>query len=501
MMNRSAFTGWIRLAAACALIAFPPNASGRLPQATQALTWPASTPEKQGLDSETLTRIFSIVKERHIAIHSLQVVRNGVLVLDACFYPFEPNLVHDCASVTKSIMSLLIGIAIDQGCIASVDELVVPGFPDRTILHLTEYKRKLSVRSLLTMSSGYSSDPDHDEDLLQEMRGSGDWIQFILDKPVESPPDTRFSYCSINFHLLAGIIKNKTGLSPGEFSRRYLFSPLGIREVIWPSDPAGINFGWGDLHLLPADMAKIGYLCLNKGLWGSTRIVSENWISESTQAHVTIDSDEAYGFGWWIRPWPSPGIYEALGRGGQRIVVWPGRNMVIVFTGGYFEPGEPGRIIVDAVKSDSALPENPRFHDLLRKRIEEAGHPPAPERAQALPAIAGRINGKDFLFTDNPFGFRTVRFDFSGRDQGGLKIVKTNSVLEIPFGLDGVYRRSMTGDFNLPRLARAAWQGENRLVLDLYQVCRMNSEEFSVKFDDDKVTIEREHMRAVGRIR
>lgn len=283
--------------------------------------WHNSTPEQQGMDSETLAQAFDLIKVLNINIHSIQIIRNGNMVLNAYFYPYQEGNVHDLASVTKSITSILIGIAIDKGFISSVDIPVIELFAEHKISNIEKNKMKLTLNGLLTMTSGYDCSYQGSETQLFEMRKSNDWIQYMLDMPVKYEPRTQFSYCSGNFHLLAGIILKTTGLSPKEFAQKYLFTPLGIKEVIWPADPNGINFGWGDLHIHPTDMAKIGYLFLNNGKWENKQIVSSHWVEQSTKRSVRLSDNEYYGYGWWIRP--TLGLYEAVGRGGQRIAVWP----------------------------------------------------------------------------------------------------------------------------------------------------------------------------------
>jgi hypothetical protein len=322
------------------------------------------------------------------------------------------------------------------------------------------------------------------------MRKSNDWVQYMLDVPIILEPGTQFSYCSGNFHLLAGIISKTTNLSPKDFAQKYLFTPLGINETIWPTDPNGINFGWGDLHLHPKDMAKIGYLFLQNGKWENEQIVSSYWIHQSLQKSAKLSDVEYYGYGWWIRPVPDPGIYEALGRDGQRIIVWPARNMVVIFTGGGFEPMDIGGFIVNAVRSDNPLPENKRAHTSLLKKVKNAASPPEPKPLNKLPEIIAEIDGKEYLLDSNTFGFHKISLFFPNQKKGILKVYKEDSVLEIPFGLDDIYRISPTGEFGLPRASKGVWQNENTLVLHLYQVSRMDLDELKLAFQSNRLALE-----------
>jgi len=412
------------------------------------------------------------------------------MVLNAYFYPYQEGSVHDLASVTKSITSILIGIAIDKGFISSADVPVIELFPENKISNLDKNKRKLTIKRLLTMTSGYDCSFEGGEPQLFDMRKSNDWIQYMLDMPVIHEPGAHFSYCSGNFHLLAGIILKTTGMSPKEFAQKYLFAPLGIEEVIWPTDPYGINFGWGDLHLHPTDMAKIGFLLLNNGKWEDKQIVSSRWVNRSIQKSVRLSDDEYYGYGWWIRPVPEPGIYEALGRDGQRIIVWPAKNIVVVFTGGGFDPGEIGEFIVNAVRSDKSLNKNDRAYVILRKKVKDAVAAPSPKPSTELPKITKSISGKEYICDINTLDFKRISLFFPNENEGLIKIALKDSTLEIPFGLDDIYRISPTGDFGLPRASKGFWQTENKLVLYLYQVSRMDLDEILLTFEGNRLDLE-----------
>jgi CubicO group peptidase (beta-lactamase class C family) len=356
--------------------------------------WPVSTPESQGMDSESLTQALQAARQRGANIHSLLIVRNGVLVLDACFYPYRRGTPHDVASVTKSITSVLVGIANDQGHLSSAQQPVLDIYPGGSTKNVDDHKRALTLAHLLTMTSGLDCRFEPAEPTLREMMRSREWVQFMLDLPMVAKPGSQFVYCSGGFHLLSGIISQTTGQSALEFARAQLFEPLGIQEANWPADPQGITHGWGDLRLLPGDMAKIGYLFLKQGRWNGRQVLSSAWVAKSTQPLIELPGrEQSYGYGWWVYPRRNPMIYEALGRGGQRISVCPEKNLVVVFTGGGFEPGAFAQFINQALKSDHSLPSNPRAQARLQAAVREVPRPPAPELVRPLPALARAISG------------------------------------------------------------------------------------------------------------
>jgi len=165
---------------------------------------------------------------------------------------------------------------------------------------------------------------------LNEMRESDDWVQFMLNLPMAEPPGTRFEYCNGGSFLLSAIIQETTGMSALAFAEENLFGPLNITDVHWPANPEGITIGWGDIHMRPHDMAKIGYLYLNGGQWDGEQVVPAAWVKASTQAHIAAGTlSDGYGYQWWV---DDGGYYMAIGYQGQFIYVVPEKDMVVVFT-------------------------------------------------------------------------------------------------------------------------------------------------------------------------
>ena len=339
-----------------------------MPKKTQATgaaarietSWPVSSREAQGIDSGLLLEMLEDIREQHLGVHSVQIARNGVLVLDAYLPPFEEGERHNIYSCTKSIMSILIGIALDKGYIESLDQRVLDFFPERAVENLTEEKERLTLRHLLTMSTGLDS---RDSYLyrwagLTRMRTSNDWVGHILDLPMAAEPGSRFDYSNLASHLLSAIITQTTGKSALDFGREHLFDPMGITDIAWPTDrPVSSignaamrvsprdtnenNTGWGDMELLAPDLAKIGQLVLNDGQWDGRRIISSDYLKAATAPQIQVENSQFhYGFQWWIY---EEGIPTALGWGGQYLIVNPVGNLVVVFTsdldeGSFYQP-------------------------------------------------------------------------------------------------------------------------------------------------------------------
>jgi len=341
--------------------------------------WRTCTPEAQGMDSARLADMLAEIDKRGYAIDSVSIVRNGYLVLDAYVHPFGPDQKHRIHSCTKSIVSALIGIAIEQGYIESVHAPLLDLLPGRTVAQ-AEAKSGITLEHLLTMSSGLEC---RDSYLyrwrgLDEMRRSGDWVQHVLDLPVAEEPGTYFEYCNGGSFLLSAILQEATGQTALSYAQEHLVDPLGIEDVVWPANPAGISIGWGEMRMLPHDMLKIGYLYLNQGQWQGEQIVPAQWVVASTHKQIGGTLQDGYGYQWWIA---EPDLYMALGYSGQYIVVAAKQDLVVVFTSNLSERDFylPQQLLNDyilpAALSNIPLAENAQGTALLQSHVEDLARP------------------------------------------------------------------------------------------------------------------------------
>jgi CubicO group peptidase (beta-lactamase class C family) len=326
------------------------------------------------MDSELLAAMFDYIAEQDAEVHSVLVVRNGYMVVEAYFHPYRQDRKHYTYSCTKSFLSALVGIAIEEGYL-DLDDKVLDFFPDRVVANDDPRKRAMMVEHLLLMRSGLdwpeSSVPYSSSDnILWQMMDSRDWVQFVLDRPMAVEPGTTFNYSTGDPQLLTAVLEEATGMSTQRFARTRLFEPLGVSSDhwYWQSAPEGVAFGGGGLGITPRAMAKFGYLYLEGGAWNGRQVVPAGW----TEASV---ADPCYGYQWWLL---DNGGYAALGYKGQRIAVMPNLEMVVVITGDF--SGTASRYVVDAfiipaAKSSEPLPENPEGLALLESRIGEVGSP------------------------------------------------------------------------------------------------------------------------------
>ncbi|KUO59348.1 hypothetical protein APF79_03050 [bacterium BRH_c32] len=319
------------------------------PPAIDNFPFIVSSPESENIDGNKLNELDTKISAGFYSeIHSLLIIRNGSLVFEKYYKGYSREIPHNIFSVTKSITSLLIGSALYEGKIKSIDEKILASFSDQVpILNLDDRKMAITIKNLLTMTSGIKwtefndsySNPTSD---LFGLSLAEDWIKFMLDKPMAAVPGTVFNYNSGNTILLSGIIKNAVGKETAIYGAEKLFQPLNILSYEWQTGSKNLtNTGWG-LVMRPIDMAIIGDLMLGKGLYKGKRIISEEWINQSTAKIITIDSGSEYAMGWWrlgsnwSNRFSDNDIYYASGFAGQYILIIPHLNMIIVSTAGNF---------------------------------------------------------------------------------------------------------------------------------------------------------------------
>jgi CubicO group peptidase (beta-lactamase class C family) len=384
LLPKRMYPAFLLFAVLTPLIFLPPYtmASATIYPAQQ---WTVSTPEQQGMQSSVLADMMQHIVDYGFEIHSVLIVRHGKLVLDSYFWPFSAEMKHILHSCTKSITSALIGIAIDKGYIQSVNQPIKDFFP-KLATGWDDLKKSITIEDLLMMASGLDCKDSYIYGWagLYAMFASQDWAQYVLDLPMVASPGSKFEYCNGLSYLLSAIIQNATKMKALDFAVKYLFEPIGIRDASWATNPQGVNMGYGEMQLKPHDMARFGWLYLNKGRWGDRQIVPSAWVEVSTRRHIDATLFDSYGYQWWV---DSAGYFVALGYKGQRIFVIPKKDMVVVFTGNLTgsETLLPKKLldsyIIPAAASEKALPQNTadnkRLDALVKRVAREAAEPTA----------------------------------------------------------------------------------------------------------------------------
>ena len=330
--------------------------------------WRIAEPETQGMNSSHIDKMYGFIEAMEINLHSVLIVRNGYIVNEEYLengtyvrseqksynwpghvpdWDLHDGRLHHVWSVTKSVVSLLTGIAIEMG-LFDLDTKFFDVFPDKwddayLDLNFGDAKKYITVENLLMQNVGIVMDDDD----------PGWWgnfpfdptltIDYYLTRPMAYFPGTpspfAWTYSSANGDLLSVMIANRSGMTMADFARKYLFKPLKIRDSEWWWWVTPSAWGTGDLgfkyqggfglFLTPKAMARVGLMCLNDGKWRGRQVVSEDWIAESTSVQITPFNMFYYGYKWWLYP---GNYYQAFGLNNQRIIVIPEYNIVVVFT-------------------------------------------------------------------------------------------------------------------------------------------------------------------------
>ena len=358
--------------------------------------WPVSTPDAVGLNPVAISKLDAeIASGTYGYVDSMLIIRHGKVVFDRSYphdydriyseearkpgalnahdptgpynyfnpwwHPFyRRSDLHSLQSVTKTMTSVVIGVATARKEFPSLDTPVLKFFDPSRVANVDDRKRRLTIRHLLTMTAGF----DWNEDLpyadpnntCSVMEATFDWVDYAINRPMATDPGTEFRYNSGATQLLAHIFKVATGQDIEEYAQRYLFTPLGIERYFWKRSPTGLTDTEGGLYLRSLDLAKISYLFLKDGVWEGKPVVQPDWVKASVTPSVTVSSEGVkYGYKWWLLPYAKDDArlaWAGAGFGGQRPIIFPDLDLIVVFTGWNILPDRPAlsaRVAVDRI--------------------------------------------------------------------------------------------------------------------------------------------------------
>jgi CubicO group peptidase (beta-lactamase class C family) len=347
------------------------------PPGVTANDWPMATPESTGFAGATLRSMISRFEQWTKAnVHAVLIARRGVLVFEHYFsgidehcgqstgeIAFDPEIMHDQRSITKSVVALLLGIAIDQGWVKGVDESVLSFFPEYADIQSRE-KRRITLRHLLTMSSGlewHELDTPYSSELNSENLADNalDPLRYVLEQKVVAEPGRVWNYSSGSTELLGAVLEKSIGEPLDRLARNLLFDALCIVDVEWCMRPQGHPSAAYGLRMRPRDVAKIGQLVLQGGEWNSTQLVSASWIAVATTQQINAPSFGSYGYQFWIertligdRPvdWAI-----GVGFGGQRLWISRALDLVLVVNAGLYNSDELMILVPTAILNEYVL--------------------------------------------------------------------------------------------------------------------------------------------------
>lgn len=320
-------------------------------------SWQMAAPEAEGLSSERLRAMTEVIAAGQFKkVESVLIARHGKLVYEQYFGGTAAATLRDTRSATKTVTSMLTGIAIDKGLLAGVTVPILRYFADKQpIQNPDPRKGKITIEDLLTMSSVMECDDWNDFSCGNEERMYliEDWVKFFLDLPVRGDwndhrPDPqygrRFSYCTAGVVTLGEVLHKSTRIAADDFAAKHLFGPLGIAEVKWLHSPRGVVMTGGGLRLRSSDLLKLAQLYVDRGKWNGAQIVPATWVETSMRPHARIDPNTLYGYLWWLKTFKGAGREFAAaymsGNGGNKVVVVPSLDLAAVITATNFNtPG------------------------------------------------------------------------------------------------------------------------------------------------------------------
>ncbi len=299
--------------------------------------WVESQPEEQGMDSTQLAKLAPHIEDKLAQIHSVVVVRNGALVYE---YYKEGRSAHSgdiVWSITKSVTSILVGIAIDEGLL-QLDDALADILVAEELAENHPTLATVTIHELLTMTAGVvcPGDSCHDKSL-----------STMLTRELSHEPGTRFIYDTGATHLLSAVLQQVTGMPLNQYAAQKLFIPLGIEPPPWEIDTEGNPYGGKGIAMLPRDMAKVGQLMLDDGTWQGTQVVSANYIDSATQNQVSEVTSTEYGYLFWIKEVGDDKTISAVGYGGQYITIVPEHELVVVITSDFLPPRSGSEHIIE----------------------------------------------------------------------------------------------------------------------------------------------------------
>lgn len=491
---------------AAMLLLFWLNACRSKDNAPDILSLPRSTPEAEGVPSESILAFIEAVENSPHELHSFMFLRHGKVIAEGWWAPYQSDLKHTLYSTSKSFTSTAVGFAVSEKLL-SVQDKVVTFFPEELPDSVSPFLADLSVRDLLMMSAGQDPDPTG-----LVVRQDSNWVRAFLALPLVHDPGTVFLYNSLATYMLSAIVQQVTGEKVIDYLTPRLFEPLDIRGIDWEVDPRNINTGGWGLRVKTEDMAKFGQLYLQKGYWNDKQILPAEWIEEATTFKIdnapgapqTVRDSSEWAQGYCYQFWRCRhNAYRADGAYGQYIIVMPEQDAVIAIQAETADmQGEIDLVwqyLLPAMQS-AELPEKPEATNKLRQKLASLALPLPPKGNKA--PLAEQISGQTFRFAYNDRQIEALNFHFMENNyQATLTIAGTDHVYALGAGQWITGETTRLGP-NLLLGARAhysglppakvagcyCWKDDHTLEITLRYIESPHTETMICRFDGDNLT-------------
>ena len=374
---------------------------------------PRSTPEAQSVSSSALLAFIAATEHNNLELHSLMLLRHGVVVAEGWWSPYRAEYPHLLNSVSKSFTSTAVGLAVAERRL-SINDLVISFFPDALPDVVSDALAALKVKHLLTMSTG------HSEDTITTItsRVDGDWIRAFLNAPIIYAPGTHFVYNSGATYMLSAIIQKVTGTRLLDYLQPRLLEPLGITNATWDISPQGIAMGGWGMSVPTEAIARFGQLYLQNGMWNGQQLVPAEWIAEATAYQISnahnenIDWQQGYGYQFWRSQY---GAYRGDGAFGQYCVVMPEQDAVLAITGSVYNMQAVMDLVWEHIRpgihTEQALPVQAEAADRLLQKLASLHIDPPIAKTTSFDAAI--VSVQCYTLDTNPLTIESIQFDFS----------------------------------------------------------------------------------------
>ena len=476
----------------------------------QTKSLPRSTPEQEGVSSESIVNLIDAFEKKIEFVHSYMIVKNGKVISEGWWDPYGPNIPHELWSLSKSFTSTAIGFAVEEGLI-QIHDFVKDYFPEKSPENPTWQLKQLRVKDLLTMSTGHTSEP-------RLGQSSDDWVKHFLESELKLRPGTYFMYNTPATYMLSAIIQRVTGEKLVDYLYPRLFEPLGIDRPKWEMDPEGINTGGWGLHLTTEDIAKFGVFYIQEGKWNGNQLLSSDWIKMATSKQVSNGSDpdndwsQGYGFQFWRSRFNT---YRGDGAMGQFCLIIPEYNTIVAITSGTDNMGGIMEIVWDKLlpkMNSSEMIFNPEWIDILRKK--SASLKLKPVDGKMSKDLAKKFFNKKIKIAKNKEG---VEFIFFKSKKNEVEIKVNGKIETIPFGFGKYIKSELKGHLpftssnhkivpksslryskNKKIAVSGAWITENEFQLRIYQYETPSRLDYIFNFKNGKLKWDCKKSNALG---
>lgn len=444
-------------------------------------------PENVGISSKAIIDFLDSVEDKQINMHSFMLLRNGKVAAEGFYRPFDEMLLHNVFSVSKSVTSAAIGIAIGEGLL-SLEDNIVDFFPEKLEGEVHKYTKMMKIKHLLAMATVHPRSTDTSMD---------DWVKGFLNTPPSHIPGTIFAYDTTGTHTLCAILQKVSGMTVHEYLKSRLFDPIGIGEIQWESCPMGINKGGSGIKCTTEDLARFGQLYLQKGLWNGVSVLPEGWVELSTARHIDnsntrmlLDGHKGYGYQFWRSRHNS---YTAYGMGGQLVVVIPEKNIVFACTANTLIYKDGQQLILDSLWeniypaiNDNQLNEDTAAYNELKERLENLSLVLPQGEVQSY--TAEMVTKQIFKLDENILGYDACEFTFTD-GISKLSLYNGDEKVDLNFGMN----KWIEGEdpfFGLKSTSAATWVDPRTCVLNIQIFEELQMFILTCRFEENYVVVQ-----------